>query len=81
MNDRAAGARRRHNPDPIAHGRKVGSPASLVAKASADLRPAVEFTRNTVQPALFLHDPGDLQCRAFVANLFLKERRPAEVYQ
>lgn len=81
MDDRAAGARRRDNPDPIAHGGDVGSPASLVPKASADLRPAVEFTRHTAQPALFLHNSRDLELSAIVTNLFLKERRPAEVYQ
>ena len=81
MDDRAAGARRRDNPDPIADGGKVGSPASVVAKPSADLRPAVEFTRNAAQPALFLHNSRDLELSAIVTKLFVKERRPAEVYQ
>jgi hypothetical protein len=60
MNDRAGGAWRRGNPDPIAHGWKVGSPAGLVTEAAADLRPAVKFTRNTAQPALLLHNSRDL---------------------
>ena len=81
MNDRAIRAGRRGDADPIAYGRKVGSAVGLVAEAPADLRPAVEFTRDTIQPALLLNDSRDLKLLALVINLCVKERRPTEAFQ
>ena len=80
MHDRAIGPWRRGDADPVAHRGEIGRRAGVVAKASADLRPAVDVAGEGIQSALLLHH-ACAQQRCFVSELLLKKRVPPETFQ
>src|SRR6185436_21176494 len=66
-------------PNPVADRREVSRLRRLVAKAPADLGPAVGVAGDPGQPALFLHHTRPLQVREFrSADLIFEEVVPAK---